>query len=122
MFDSILVRFQKSRKLASLSGLQGTPILVGPDSQAVCSGGISWSLSTFTGGRHCRGGGHGGLPPRTRTSRTSPCTLAPWAQGSVSRADVFNPLIELLEHGIIVRFLVIKDKAQLKDWMEVVLQ
>ena len=64
----------------------------------------------------------GGLPPRTRTSRTSPCTPAPWAQGSVSRADVFNPLTELLEHGIIVRFLVIKDKAQLKDWMEVVLQ
>ena len=25
MFNSILVRFQKSRKLASLSGLQGTP-------------------------------------------------------------------------------------------------
>ena len=122
MFNSILVRFQKSRKLASLSGLQGTPILVVPDSQAVCSGGISWSLSTLTGGRHCRGGGHGGLPPRTRTSRTSPCTLAPWAQGSVSEADVFNPLTEFLEHGIIVRFLVIKDKAQLKDSMEVVLQ
>ena len=122
MFSCILVRFQKDQKLASLSGLQGTPTLVGPDSQAVCPSGIRCSLSTFTGGRHCRGGGPGGLPPRTRTSRTSPCTLAPWAQGSVSEADVFNPLTEFLEHGIIVRFLVIKDKAQLKDWMEVVLQ
>merc|ERR1712001_572847 len=110
MLGSILVRFQKSQKLASLSGLRGTPILVGPDSQAGCPSGIRCSLSTFTGGRHCRGGGPGGLPPRTRISRTSPCTLAPWAQGSVSRADVLNPLTELLEHGIIARFLVIIDK------------
>ena len=109
MFNSILVRFQKSRKLASLSGLQGTPILVVPDSQAVCSGGNSWSLSTFTGGCHCRGGGQGGLPPRTRAPRTSPRALAPWAPGSVSEADVFNPLIQFLEQGIIIRFLVIKD-------------
>ena len=70
----------------------------------------SGSLSTRTGGCHCRGGGQGGLPPRTRASRTSPSALAPWAPGSVFEADVFNPLIELLEHGIIIRFLVIKDK------------
>ena len=110
MLGSILVRFQKSQKLASLSGLRGTPILVGPDSQAACPSGIRCSLSTRTGGCHCRGGGQGGLPPRTRASRTSPSALAPWAPGSVFEADVFNPLIELLEHGIIIRFLVIKDK------------
>ena len=82
----------------------------------------SGSLSTRTGGCHSRGGGQGGLPPRTRALRTSPRALAPWAPGSVSEADVFNPLIEFLEQGIIIRFLVIKDKVQLKDWMEVVLQ
>ena len=40
--------------------------------QVVSSG----SLSTRTGGCHCRGGGQGGLPPRTRASRTSPSALA----------------------------------------------
>ena len=74
--------------------------------QVVSSG----SLSTRTGGCHCRGGGQGGLPPRTRASRTSPRAFAPWAPGSVFEADVFNPLIEFLEQGIIIRFLVIKDK------------
>ena len=69
----------------------------------------SGSLSTRTGGCHSRGGGQGGLPPRTRAPRTSPRALAPWAPGSVSEADVFNPLIQFLEQGIIVRFLVIKD-------------
>ena len=63
-----------------------------------------------TGGCHCRGGGRCGLPPRTRALRTSPRALAPWAPGSVFEADVFNPLIEFLEQGIIIRFLVIKDK------------
>ena len=51
-----------------------------------------------------------------------PCPPAPWVQGSVSRADVFHPLTELLEHGYKVRFLVMKDKAQLKEWMVVILQ
>ena len=69
----------------------------------------SGSLPTRTGGCHSRGGGQGGLPPRTRAPRTSPRALAPWAPGSVSEADVFNPLIEFLEQGIIIRFLVIKD-------------
>ena len=69
----------------------------------------SGSLSTRTGGCHSRGGGQGGLPPRTRAPRTSPRALAPWAPGSVSEADVFNPLIQFLEQGIIIRFLVIKD-------------
>ena len=105
----ILVRFQKDQKLASSSGHRGTPILVGPDSQAACTSGIRCSLSTFTGGCHCRGGGRCGLPPRTRALRTSPRALAPWAPGSVFEADVFNPLIEFLEQGIIIRFLVIKD-------------
>ena len=109
MFSCILVRFQKDQKLASSSGLRGTPILVGPDSQAACTSGIRCSLSTFTGGCHCRGGGRCGLPPRTRALRTSPRALAPWAPGSVFEADVFNPLIEFLEQGIIIRFLVIKD-------------
>ena len=48
-----------------------------------------------------------------------PCSLG---QGSVSRADVFNPLTELLEHGYKVRFLVMKNKAQLKESMVVILQ
>ena len=106
----------------SLSGLGGTPLLVGPNLLVVCPSGWCWCLSTSTGGHHCRGGGLMVCPSRTRTARTSPCPPAPWVQGSVSRADVFHPLTELLEHGYKVRFLVMKNKAQLKESMVVILQ
>ena len=58
MFNSILVRFKISRKLAQLVRSSRYTLLVGPDLLAVCPSGWCWCLSTSTGGHHCRGGGH----------------------------------------------------------------
>ena len=106
----------------SLSGLRGTPFLVGPNLLAACPSGRCWSLSTATGGHHCRGGRLMVCQSRTRTARTSACPPAPWVQASVSRADVLHPLTDFLEHGYTVRLLVMKNKSQLKEVMEVILQ
>ena len=59
---------------------------------------------------------------RTRAARTSACPPAPWVQASVSRADVLHPLTDFLEHGYTVRLLVMKNKSQLEEVMEVILQ
>ena len=59
---------------------------------------------------------------RTRTARTSACPPAPWVQASVSRADVLHPLTDFLEHGYTVRLLVMMNKSQLEEVMEVILQ
>ena len=58
----------------------------------------------------------------TRTARTSACPPAPWVQASVSRADVLHPLTDFLEHGYTVRLLVMMNKSQLEEVMEVILQ
>ena len=59
---------------------------------------------------------------RTRAARTSACPPAPWVQASVSRADVLHPLSDFLEHGYTVRLLVMMNKSQLEEVMEVILQ
>ena len=59
---------------------------------------------------------------RARTARTSACPHAPWVQARASRADVHHPLSDFLEHGYTVRLLVMKNKSQLKEVMEVILQ
>ena len=119
--NSILVRFQKSQKLASLSGLQGTPSSLALTCwqfvQVVCA-----CASRLHRRSSLQRRWNDGLPSRTRTARTSPCPPAPWVQGSVSGADVFHPLTKLLEHGYKVRLLVMKNKAQLKEVMVVILQ
>ena len=61
-------------------------------------------------------------PSRARTARTSACPPAPWVQARASRADVNHPLSDFLEHGYTVRLLVMKNKSQLKEVMEVILQ
>ena len=106
----------------NLSGLRGTPFLVGPDLLAACPSSWCWFLSSATGGPHCRGGRLMGCPSRARTARTSACSPAPWVQARASRADVHHPLSDLLEHGYTERLLVMMNKSQLEEMMEVLLQ
>ena len=120
---SILIKVRvKSINMHNLSGLRGTPFLVGPDLLAACPSSWCWFLSSATGGPHCRGGRLMDCHSRARTARTSACPPAPWVQARASRADVHHPLSDFLEHWYTVRLLVMMNNSQLEEVMEVILQ